>query len=159
MKRVLLVMLAGCFMLAACKKETEIEHDQLHNTVWQSGQYNENSGGAIAYGAIYYNDGDACRELLKFSYGFVDRYYTYHGEEIKYLPENCFSGCTSLTTIFVSNLWNFTHVSSLYGFSVFSDCTSLVGGNGTAYNSSYTESNYARIDGKNGLPGCLTLKA
>lgn len=86
MKRVLLVMLAGCLMLAACKKETEIERDQLHNTVWQSGQYNENSGGAIAYGAIYYNDGDACRELLKFSYGFVDRYYTYHGEEIKYLP-------------------------------------------------------------------------
>ncbi len=71
----------------------------------------------------------------------------------------CFSGCTSLTTIFVSNLWDFTHVSSLYGFSVFSDCTSLVGGNGTAYNSSYTESNYARIDGKNGLPGYLTLKS
>ena len=61
MKRALLVMLAGCLMLAACKKEPEIEYDQLHNTVWQSCQYNENSGGAIAYGAIYYNDGDACR--------------------------------------------------------------------------------------------------
>lgn len=71
----------------------------------------------------------------------------------------CFSGCTSLTTIYVSNLWDFTHVESGYDFSVFDNCTSLVGGNGTVYNSKYTRANYARIDGQNNLPGYLTLKA
>ena len=78
MKRAMLVMLAGCLMLAACKKEPEIEYDQLHNTVWRSGQYSENSDGATLHGVLYYGDGDACRELLEFSYGWADRYYEYY---------------------------------------------------------------------------------
>lgn len=40
---------------------------------------------------------------------------------------------------------------------MFSGCDSLVGGNGTAYSSSYTSKTYARID-KSGAPGYLTGK-
>lgn len=85
MKRTILIMLAGCLMLAVgCKKEEE--RDQLYNTVWRSGQYSENSDGATLHGVVYYGDGDACRELLEFSYGWADRYYEYYGEKIKFFP-------------------------------------------------------------------------
>ena len=38
---------------------------------------------------------------------------------------------------------------------MFGDCTRLKGGNGTAYNSSYTDKTYARIDAS-GTPGYFT---
>lgn len=41
---------------------------------------------------------------------------------------------------------------------MFTGCTSLVGGNKTGYSPSYIDKTYARIDGKLGLPGYLTLK-
>lgn len=81
MKRILLVMLAGCLMLAVgCKKENEL--DRLANTKWES----ENTNAVIAHGAVYYGDGSYCRELIEFDqYGFAERYYTHNGEKIKYL--------------------------------------------------------------------------
>ena len=64
-----------------------------------------------------------------------------------------FEGCSSLTTIEVSNIWDVSAVT--VSFSMFYKCTSLVGGNGTAYNASHTDASYAHIDTP-GNPGYLT---
>ena len=67
-----------------------------------------------------------------------------------------FNGCSKLKTIYVSNNFNTSKVSdSRY---MFSDCTSLVGGAGTTYNSSYIDKTYARIDSSS-TPGYFTSKA
>ncbi len=42
---------------------------------------------------------------------------------------------------------------------MFAGATNLVGGNGTAYNSSYVDKTYARIDGGTSSPGYFTLKS
>ena len=63
--------------------------------------------------------------------------------------------CQSLKTIYVSDLWSTTKVSSSDG--MFTGCTSLVGGSGTVYNSSYTDKSYARIDTAS-TPGYLSAK-
>ena len=58
---------------------------------------------------------------------------------------NCmFWGCSKLKTIYASNKFNTSQESDSGG--MFYYCTSLVGGNGTTYNSSYTDKTYARID-------------
>ena len=56
----------------------------------------------------------------------------------------------SLTTIY-SQDWNMVQNTS----GMFTGCTSLVGGNGTHYNSSHTNGEYARID-RAGTPGYFT---
>ena len=90
-----------------------------------------------------------------------------------------FSGCTSLTTLdlFRFNTSSVTDMNSMFRSSanlttikvsnnfvtnnvtnsnyMFYNCTSLVGGNGTTYNSSYTDKTYARID-RSGTPGYFT---
>lgn len=63
---------------------------------------------------------------------------------------NTFDNCMSLKTIY-SNSWG-----NASGDNVFRRCTSLVGGNGTTYNSSHANADYARVDGENGLPGYFT---
>lgn len=55
-----------------------------------------------------------------------------------------FDGCTRLSKIYVSDLWNTDSVTS--SDDMFAYCNSLVGGNGTAYNYSYRDKTYARID-------------
>ena len=67
--------------------------------------------------------------------------------------EQMFLGCSKLKTILASDTWNTSNVRSAYN--VFGLCTSLVGGNGTAYNYNNTYDIYARID-KPGQPGYLT---
>lgn len=62
-----------------------------------------------------------------------------------------FFGCNSLTRIY-SDDWNISH---LFSSNMFYGCTSLVGGNGTHYNSSHTDATYARID-RAGTPGYFT---
>ncbi len=66
--------------------------------------------------------------------------------------------CYKLTTVYVSDLWNLDNVTdSEY---LFSGCTKLVGGQGTTYDSNYTDKTYARIDDPdNGKPGYFTYKA
>lgn len=65
-----------------------------------------------------------------------------------------FAGCTQLTTIYAS--MGFTcDVTGANGLGTFYNCTSLVGGSGTAYSSSATSATYMRIDGDGG-PGYLT---
>ena len=67
-----------------------------------------------------------------------------------------FEGCSKLKTIYASNKFNTSQVSdSNY---MFSYCTSLVGGNGTTYNSSYIDKTYARIDSSS-TPGYFTSKS
>ena len=62
---------------------------------------------------------------------------------------------SKLKTVYVSGLWNSAHVTdSMY---MFTDCNSLVGGNGTKWNSSYDYLTYARIDTAD-APGYFTAK-
>ena len=63
-----------------------------------------------------------------------------------------FNGCSSLTTIVVSDGWNTDKVTA--STDMFKDCTNLVGGKGTTYNSSNLT--YAHIDGGTTNPGYLT---
>ena len=67
-----------------------------------------------------------------------------------------FYGCSKLKTIYASNKFDTSKVSNFSD--MFYNCTSLVGGNGTTYNSSYTDKTYARIDSSS-TPGYFTSKA
>ena len=65
-----------------------------------------------------------------------------------------FYGCTSLKRIAVGDKFVTTSVTASDG--MFYDCTALVGGAGTAYDSTKTDKTYARIDGEGGQPGYFT---
>ena len=65
-----------------------------------------------------------------------------------------FEGCTNLTTIYAGSEWSTASVNN--GSSMFENCTSLVGGQGTVFDADYTDHEYARIDGQDGLPGYLS---
>lgn len=67
-----------------------------------------------------------------------------------------FSGCKALRTITVNAGWKLPE-SGLSGPRTFNGCTSLVGGNGTAYGSGAIAYTYMRID-KEGEPGYLTTE-
>ena len=71
-----------------------------------------------------------------------------------------FKDCSNLNTIYVSeydeiNDTGWTTKSVTDSTEMFYNCTSIIGGNGTIYNSNYTDATYARID-KVGTPGYLT---
>ena len=66
-----------------------------------------------------------------------------------------FSNMRSLSTIYVSELWNTSKVTN--SDYMFYDCNNLVGGNGTIFNSSKIDKEYARIDTPE-TPGYFTLK-
>lgn len=63
-----------------------------------------------------------------------------------------FHSCAALTTIYGGD-W--VKIAELNSYQMFHNCTSLVGGNGTTYNSSHTDATYARID-RAGTPGYFT---
>lgn len=65
-----------------------------------------------------------------------------------------FYGCEKLNTIKVGNAWSTNAVTT--SFSMFTNCTSIVGGAGTTYSSSHTDASYAHIDGGPSNPGYLT---
>ena len=67
-----------------------------------------------------------------------------------------FRNASNLKTIYVSNKFVTTAVTS--SNRMFSDCTKLIGGNGTKYNSSHVDKAYAHIDGGTSNPGYFTLK-
>ena len=67
----------------------------------------------------------------------------------------CFSGCSSLATIYADSTWALPS-SGISGSQCFYSCSSLVGGNGTVWSSSNTGYTYFRIDTA-GLPGYLTV--
>ena len=65
-----------------------------------------------------------------------------------------FVNCNVLKTIYVSDLWNISNVTS--STAMFNSCSVLVGGNGTSYNSTYIDKTYAIIDGTDSQLGYLT---
>lgn len=67
--------------------------------------------------------------------------------------DTMFDNCVNLEVIYVSDKWSTSSVVS--GFDMFKDCISLIGGNGTVYDASYTDELYARIDTEV-TPGYLT---
>ncbi|MCI7558627.1 MAG: BspA family leucine-rich repeat surface protein [Clostridium sp.] len=67
-----------------------------------------------------------------------------------------FTSSPNLKTIYASNKFVTTSVDdSRY---MFKNCTNLVGGSGTKFNSSYIDKTYARIDGGTSNPGYFTEK-
>ena len=67
-----------------------------------------------------------------------------------------FRDCSKLTTIYVDNEWSTAAVTN--STNMFDDCTSLVGGQGTTFDASHTDKEYARIDGGSSNPGYFTDK-
>lgn len=65
-----------------------------------------------------------------------------------------FQNCTSLKTIIVSEKFETTKVTD--SDNMFYNCDNLVGGEGTKYNSAYTDATYACIDGGTKAPGYFT---
>ena len=69
---------------------------------------------------------------------------------------NMFTRCSRLTTINVGSGWSTSNLYASGGLEMFEDCTSLVGGQGTTYDSGHTDASYAHIDGGSSNPGYLT---
>jgi surface protein len=67
-----------------------------------------------------------------------------------------FYGCSNLRAIYVSDGWSTASVSDPYFGNEFMGCTSLVGGDGTAYSSENVGISYAKIDQGSNNPGYLT---
>ena len=70
--------------------------------------------------------------------------------------QQMFSGCSALKTIFVGSGWTVENLSD--SEIMFEGCSSLVGGEGTAYDSSHTDYTYACIDKGADAPGYFTGK-
>lgn len=115
---------------------------------------------------------EGCTSLVKLNLSSFDTSFT---SNMEYMFRNCkslvtldlssfnsswnstmmFSGCSSLTTIYVSDKWN----NLISGKNMFSSCKNLVGGKGTKFDKNYTNQSYARIDGGPESPGYLTEKS
>ena len=67
-----------------------------------------------------------------------------------------FNSCSRLSTIYAGDGWSTSNVENSVG--MFSGCRNLIGGQGTKFNSSYTDHTYARIDGGVEAPGYFTSK-
>ena len=77
----------------------------------------------------------------------------FNTENVKYM-NNMFEGDSSLKTIYCNRDWSASTVLELSS-NMFTGCTSLVGGNGTAYDANVIDITYARPD-KEGQPGYFT---
>ena len=73
--------------------------------------------------------------------------------------QSMFDGCSALETIYAAPEANWNVSSLLWDTYMFSNCSKLVGGNGTNYEYGYTSKTRACIDGLNGQPGYFTDKA
>ena len=65
-----------------------------------------------------------------------------------------FNSCSNLRTIYVGEGWSTAAVTG--SVSMFTDCTSLVGGQGTVYDANHVDAAYAHIDGGASDPGYFT---
>jgi len=66
---------------------------------------------------------------------------------------NMFSHCPNLRTIYSDRDWDITL--QINRETVFEDCNSLIGGNGTSYSATHGDCTYARLD-REGVPGYFT---
>lgn len=71
---------------------------------------------------------------------------------------NMFARCDLLQTIYASTKFDVSHLSTVDSEKMFESDTSLIGGAGTVFNSSYINNEYAHIDGGTSNPGYFTLK-
>ena len=78
---------------------------------------------------------------------------SFETSNVKYMT-NMFAYCNALNTIYVSEGWNTSQLSSSQN--MFSYCGNLKGGSGTIYDSNNIDSSYAHIDGGSNSPGYLT---
>ena len=69
-----------------------------------------------------------------------------------------FRNCSALRTIYVSDGWKLSEMALTSSHNVFKDCTSLVGGKGTAYDAAHVDADYAHIDGGTDNPGYLSAR-
>jgi surface protein len=67
-----------------------------------------------------------------------------------------FRGCSVLQTIYAGDGWQLSDMALAVSRNVFNDCTSLVGGQGTAYAAAHVGADYAHIDGGPDNPGYFT---
>ena len=67
-----------------------------------------------------------------------------------------FRDCGSIERIYVGANWSTSNVTD--GEEMFFGCESLVGGEGTTYNSSKLDKTYAIIDGGTSNPGYFSVK-
>ena len=74
------------------------------------------------------------------------------------IMDNMFTGCSKLTTIYCADDWSTSAALTSSNY-MFSGCTALVGGEGTAYNSEVVDKTYARLDGGLKAPGYFTSKS
>ena len=72
-----------------------------------------------------------------------------------YDATDMFNGCSSLTAIYSDDNW-YSNSEWRFDDNMFLGCTSLVGGNGTAYDPSHVDGFYARPD-EPGQPGYFTI--
>ena len=78
----------------------------------------------------------------------------FNTSNVKYMT-SMFSGCDNLVTIYVSDAWNTDAVTT--SSNMFNECTSIVGGQGTTFDSSAPiDKTRAKIDGGVSDPGYLT---
>ena len=66
-----------------------------------------------------------------------------------------FQDCSNLQTVYVDSSWSTAAVASSYN--MFSNCTSLVGGQGTTYDANHVDAAYAHIDGGVYYPGYFSV--
>ena len=78
---------------------------------------------------------------------------SFHISNVQYVTD-MFTNATNLKTIYVSS--NFITDNALANITMFKNCTSLVGGAGTKYDSKHVNNKYARIDGGTSNPGYFT---
>ena len=80
---------------------------------------------------------------------------SFNTAKVKYM-EYMFYKSNNLQTIYVGSGWSTAAVT--YSINMFTNCTSLVGGQGTTYDDEYVDATYARIDGGTSNPGYFTEK-
>ena len=78
---------------------------------------------------------------------------SFNTSKVAYMT-NMFTYCSNLQTITVGSDWSTAAVTS--STNMFNNCTSLVGGQGTTFNSSHVGIDYAHIDGGPSNPGYFT---
>ena len=101
-----------------------------------------NTGNVTSMGYMFCG----CRSLTRLDLS------SFNTEKVTYMS-HMFSQCNNLATIFAGTEWSTVSVDEYY--SVFDECTYLIGGNGTKYDADHTDHTYARID-KEGTPGYFT---
>ena len=98
--------------------------------------------------SMYAMFGD-CNELTELN---LDTFNTSNVEDMG----SMFARCTKLNKIYTSGLFDVSKVTR--STQMFYQCTNLVGGKGTVYDSSKIDIDYARIDNPPDEPGYFTLK-